>query len=85
MSKSNTELAHTYEPEAAYAQDLKLGDLVVLDAFYGAEEIVSTPSSLKLSNGVKCVHFGACRRGTKTEVRFVVRGDHEPVTRWKVG
>src|SRR4051794_13708994 len=69
-------------PMAVYANSLTAGDMVVLDPYYGLEEILHA-QPLTLTNGVACLHLHVRRwRDTESEGRFVVRAAYEPITRW---
>lgn len=75
-----------YQPKAVYVSDLKEGDIITVDSFYGAE-IVSSIEDVKPtpSNGVAIKHIGltwATPFDTIKSIRFVERADGEPVVRW---
>lgn len=74
-----------HRPEAAWVRDLEVGDLVTLDGWFGVERIIGWPLSLTPINGVGILHFQTEFITPVSETpgtRFVVRGLHEPVTRW---
>lgn len=68
-----------YLPEGITAFELRAGDVAVFDPFYGAETVEGA-TEMKLPNGVVCVHLYV--RSLAFGSRFIVRAEHEAVTRW---